>query len=118
LGQLFHKNNLFFEAFEVVTISNGSSILIFFQKIEIIENQKYSKIWNRFFFLNSNNCPILIHLMFTSNYLRNGHGVLPWYNVGFTQFLGHGHNKLMIAQNTMFTRTSKVDREILTKKFF
>jgi hypothetical protein len=118
LGQLFHKNNLFFEAFEVVTISNGSSILIFFQKIEIIENQKYSKIWNRFFLKNSNNCPILIHLMFTSNYLRNGHGVLPWYNVGFTQFLGHGHNKLMIAQNTMFTRTSKVDREILTKKFF
>jgi len=36
--------------------------------------------------------------MFTSNYLKNGHGVLPWYNLGFTQFLKHGHNKLMITQ--------------------
>jgi hypothetical protein len=36
--------------------------------------------------------------MFTNNYFLNGPGVLPWYNLGFTQFLGDGHNKLMITQ--------------------
>jgi hypothetical protein len=69
----------------------------FFQKNKIIKNHKYSKIWNWHFF-KPQRIPILIHIMFTSNYLRNGHGVLPWYNLGFTQFLRHGHNKLMIAQ--------------------
>ncbi len=98
LGQFFHENHLFFEVFEIVIRSNGSLILIFSQKNGIVENQKYSKIWNWHFFQNSKNCPILIHIMFISNYLRNGHGVLPWYNLGFTQFLKRGHNKLMIAQ--------------------
>ncbi len=96
LGQFF--NHLFFEAFEIATRTNGSSILIFFQKIGIIENQKYSKSWNWHFLKNSKNYPILIHIMFISNYLKNGLGVLPWYNLGFTQFLRHGHNKLMTAQ--------------------
>jgi hypothetical protein len=68
---------LFFEAFEIVTRTNDSLILTFFQKIGIIENKKYSKIWNWHFFKNSKNFPILIHVMFTSNYLRNGHGILP-----------------------------------------
>jgi hypothetical protein len=36
--------------------------------------------------------------MFTNNYLIHGLGVLPWYNLGFTQFLKHGHNKLRITQ--------------------
>jgi len=36
--------------------------------------------------------------MFTNNYLIQGLGVLPWYNLGFTQFLKHGNNKLMITQ--------------------
>jgi hypothetical protein len=36
--------------------------------------------------------------MFTNNYVGNGPRVLPWYKLGFTQFLIHGHNKLMIAQ--------------------
>ncbi len=36
--------------------------------------------------------------MFTRNYFWNGPGFLPWYNLGFTQFLGHGHNKLIITQ--------------------
>jgi len=38
LGQFFNENHLFFEAFEIATRTNGSSILIFFQKIGIIEN--------------------------------------------------------------------------------
>jgi hypothetical protein len=36
--------------------------------------------------------------LFTSNYLRNRPRVLPWYNLGFTQFLRHGDDKLIIAQ--------------------
>ncbi len=75
-------------------------ILIFFQKIRTNNswNLKYSKNWNWHLKKNSKNYPIPIHIMFTSNYLRNGPKVLPWYNFGFTQFLRHGHNKLMIAQ--------------------
>jgi hypothetical protein len=72
LGQFFHENHLFFDAFEIVIKTNGFSILIFFQNIEIIENWKYSKIWNWHFLKNSNNCPILIHIMFISNYLKMG----------------------------------------------
>jgi hypothetical protein len=34
-GQLFHENHLLFEAFEIVTITNGYLIFIFFQKIEL-----------------------------------------------------------------------------------
>jgi hypothetical protein len=29
---------------------------------------------------------------------KNGPWVLPWSNLGFTQFLKHGHNKLMIVE--------------------
>jgi hypothetical protein len=36
--------------------------------------------------------------MFTSNYLQNELRVLPWYNLGFTQFLIHRHNKPMITE--------------------
>jgi hypothetical protein len=96
-GQFFHENHLFFEAFEIVTRTYGYSILIFSQKITIMEKWKYSKNWNWHFLKNSKNCPILIHIMLRSNYLRNGHGVLPWYNFRFIQFLRYGHNKLMIA---------------------
>jgi hypothetical protein len=98
LGQFFHENHLFFYVFEIVTRTNGFSILSFFQNIGIIENWKYSKIWNWHFLKKSKNYLILIHIMFTNNYFKNGHGVLPWYNLGFTQFLRHGPNKLMIAQ--------------------
>jgi len=37
-------------------------------------------------------------IMFINNYLRKGRRVLPWHNLGFTQFLKDGHYKLMIAQ--------------------
>ncbi len=36
--------------------------------------------------------------VYTINYLRSGPKVLPWYNLGFTQFFKHCHNKLMIVQ--------------------
>jgi hypothetical protein len=98
--QFFHENHLFFKAFEIVIRINGYLILTFFQKMRIDSSWilKYLKNLNLHFFFNSNNCPIQIHIMFTSNYLINGPRFLPWYNLGFTQFLKQGHNKLMIAQ--------------------
>ncbi len=112
----FHKNHLFFDDFEIVTRTNGFSILIFFQNTEIIKNRKYSNIWNWHFLKNSKSCPILIHIMFISNYLKNGHGVLPWYNRGFTQFLRHGHNKLMIAQTQCSQGYQKLVKKYWLKK--
>jgi hypothetical protein len=46
--------------------------------------------------------------MFISNYFKNGPEVLPWYKLGFTQFLGHGRNKLMIAQTQSSQRYWKL----------
>jgi hypothetical protein len=37
-GQNFHENHLFFEAFEIVTRTNGFSILIFFHKTRTYES--------------------------------------------------------------------------------
>jgi hypothetical protein len=54
--------------------------------------------------------------MFISNYLKNGHGVLPWYNLGFTQFLRHGHNKLMIAQTQCSQRYQKLVEKYWLRK--
>jgi hypothetical protein len=116
LGQFFHENHLFFDAFEIVIKTNGFSIQIFFQNIGIVENRKYSKIWNWHFLKNSNNCPILIHIMFISNYFKNGHEILPWYNLGFTQFLRRGHNKLMIAQTQCSQRYQKLVEKYWLRK--
>jgi hypothetical protein len=90
---------LFFEAFEIGTRTN------------VFLSWFFSKIWNQRFldfkifkelesaFLKKfKELTNTIHIMFTSNYFLNGPRVLPWYNLGFTQFLIHGHNKLMITQ--------------------
>jgi hypothetical protein len=75
-------------------------ILNFVQKIAAVDLWilKYLKNWNWHCFKNSKSCPTLVCIMFISNYLKNGPEILPWYKLGFTQFLRHGHNKLMIAQ--------------------
>jgi hypothetical protein len=56
--------------------------------------------------------------MFTSNCLINGHGVLPWYSLGFTQFLKHGHNKLMIAQTQCSQGYQKLVEKYQLRKIY
>jgi hypothetical protein len=99
LCQFFHENCWFFEAFEITRI-NGPLILNFVQKTGTVDSWilKCLKNWNWHCFKNSKSCPTLVHIMLISNYLKNGAEVLSWYKLGFTLFLGHGHNKLMTAQ--------------------
>jgi hypothetical protein len=91
LRKFFHENHLFFESFEIITKTNGYLFLIIFQKtsqpllyfkifkeLELIFLKKFKKLHNT----NS----------------KIGPRVLPWYNLGFTQFLKHNHNKLTFAQ--------------------
>jgi hypothetical protein len=56
--------------------------------------------------------------MFTSNYFKNGHGILPWYNLGFTQFLKHGDNKLMIAQTQCSQGYHKLVKKYWLRKIY
>jgi hypothetical protein len=55
--------------------------------------------------------------MFTNNYFLNGYGALPWYNLGFTQFLRHGHNKLTITQIQCSQRYKKLVEKFWLRNF-
>jgi hypothetical protein len=94
-------------------VLGGPLNLNFVQKTGTVDSWilKYLKNWNWHCFKNSKSCPTLVHIMFISNYLKNGLEVLSWYKLGFTQFLGHGHHKLMIAQ----TQSSQEYRKLVEK---
>jgi len=55
--------------------------------------------------------------MLTSNYFQNGPWVLPWYNLGLTQFLRHGHNKLMIVETQCSQGYQKLVEKLRLRNF-
>ncbi len=55
--------------------------------------------------------------MFISDYFKNGLGVFPWYNLRFTQFFKHGHNKL-ITQTKCSQGYKKLVENFLLRKIY
>jgi hypothetical protein len=98
LGQFFHENHLFFDVFEIITITNGFSILIFFPKHRNHRKPEIFKDLELKFLKKIKELPNTNPYNVYKQLFKKWAWVLPWYNFGFTQFLKRGHNKLMIAQ--------------------